>query len=157
MLQKYVPFPPGNQAGIHTGSIPFGDPETLPGVGGVLARLLENSLTTFFSFLLVLNLFKVLQRVSNGYFKENYYFPRFQRGSNIFQGGGVQLFSGGSKCYTFLKKPIKFVFIWSQYPTSGPVHVSYGPKFWAGPPAIGENALRPSGCYMYISTFYVKF
>ena len=34
MLQKYVPFPPGNQAGIHTGSIPFGDPETLPGVGG---------------------------------------------------------------------------------------------------------------------------
>ena len=30
-----------------------------------------------------------------GYFKENYYFSRFQRGSNIFQGGGVQLFPGG--------------------------------------------------------------
>ena len=35
----------------------------------------------------------VLQRVSNGYFKENYKFSRFQRGSNIFQG--VQLFPGG--------------------------------------------------------------
>ena len=36
------------------------------------------------------------------YFKENYNFPRFQRGSNICQGvhdfpggGGVQLFPGG--------------------------------------------------------------
>ena len=29
-------------------------------------------------------------------FKENYYFKGFQRGSNIFQGGGVQqLFQGG--------------------------------------------------------------
>ena len=32
-------------------------------------------------------------------FKENYHLPRFQRGSNIFQGGGgVQLFPGGSNC-----------------------------------------------------------
>ena len=37
--------------------------------------------------------------MSNGYLKENYNFPRFQRGSNIFQGGG-----GGSKCL-FLSKP----------------------------------------------------
>ena len=30
--------------------------------------------------------------MSNGYFKENYKFPRYRRGSNIFQwGGGVQL------------------------------------------------------------------
>ena len=28
-------------------------------------------------------------------FKENYHFPRFQRGSNIFQGEGVQLFPEG--------------------------------------------------------------
>ena len=34
--------------------------------------------------------------MSNGYFKENYNFPRFQRGSNIFQGGGVsKIFQGG--------------------------------------------------------------
>ena len=33
-------------------------------------------------------------------FEENYHFSRFQRGPNIFQGGGggVQLFSGGSIC-----------------------------------------------------------
>ena len=32
-------------------------------------------------------------------FKEIYHFSRFQRGSNIFQGGGgVQLFPGGSNC-----------------------------------------------------------
>ena len=36
-------------------------------------------------------------------FEENYHFSRFQRGSNIFQGGGgegggVQLFPGGSNC-----------------------------------------------------------
>ena len=29
------------------------------------------------------------------HFKEIYHFSRFQRGSNIFQGGGVQLFPGG--------------------------------------------------------------
>ena len=41
------------------------------------------------------------------YFKENYNFSRFQRGSDIFQGGpsfsrggggGLQLFQGRSKC-----------------------------------------------------------
>ena len=32
-------------------------------------------------------------------FKEIYHLSRFQRGSNIFQGGGVQLFpGGGSNC-----------------------------------------------------------
>ena len=29
------------------------------------------------------------------YYRENYTFPRIQKGSNIFQGGGVQLFLGG--------------------------------------------------------------
>ena len=34
-------------------------------------------------------------------FEENYHFSRFQRGSNIFQGGGgggFQFFPGGSNC-----------------------------------------------------------
>ena len=53
--------------------------------------------TALTRFVFVLNLFTVLQRVSNGYFKENYNFPRFQRGSNIYQGGGVQLFQGDPK------------------------------------------------------------
>ena len=38
-------------------------------------------------------------------FEENYHFSRFQRGSNIFEGGGggvgvVQLFPGGLISYT---------------------------------------------------------
>ena len=32
-----------------------------------------------------------------GNFKENYHFPRFQRGSNIFKEGEVQLFPGAQK------------------------------------------------------------
>ena len=44
-------------------------------------------------FLVVLHLFYRMPMV---YFKENYNFLRFQRGSNIFfQGEGVQLFLGG--------------------------------------------------------------
>ena len=31
-------------------------------------------------------------------FKEIYHFLRFQRGSNIFQGGGSNFFQGGSNC-----------------------------------------------------------
>ena len=34
-------------------------------------------------------------------FKEIYHFSRFQRGSNIFQGGGVQHFPGGGGGPTF--------------------------------------------------------
>ena len=51
----------------------------------------------FFFFFLVLSLFYRSQMVN---FKEIYHFSRFQRGSNIFQGGGggVQLFQGGSYC-----------------------------------------------------------
>ena len=42
----------------------------------------------------------ILQRGPIIYFKENYNFLRFQRGSIIFQGRGVQIFPGGvgSKC-----------------------------------------------------------
>ena len=61
--------------------------EFLPG-GGVQARLPENSI------FLVLNLFYSFTMV---YFKQNYNFPRFQRGSNIFQGGPT--FSRGEMLY----------------------------------------------------------
>ena len=47
-------------------------------------------------FFLVLSLFYWSQMVN---FEENYNFSRFQRGSNIFKGGGgVQLFPRGSNC-----------------------------------------------------------
>ena len=52
-----------------------------------------------FFFFLVLNFFySVLSMV---YFKENYNFQRFQRGSNIFQGGdgGSNIFQVGSKFF----------------------------------------------------------
>ena len=74
---------------------------------GVQARLLETALTTL--FFLVLNLF--YSGLSMVYLKENFNYPRFQRGSNIFAGvqhfpggggggGGGPTFSrgGGSKC-----------------------------------------------------------
>ena len=46
----------------------------------------------FSSFLVVLHLFYRMPMV---YFKENYHFPRFQRGSNIFSRGEGPTFSGG--------------------------------------------------------------
>ena len=49
-----------------------------------------------FYFFLVLSLFYRSQKVI---FKEIYHFSRFQRGSNIFQGGGgSNFFQGGSNC-----------------------------------------------------------
>ena len=50
------------------------------GGGGVQARLPDNSI------FLVLNLFYSFTMV---YFKQNYKFPRFQRGINFFQGGNA--------------------------------------------------------------------
>ena len=62
-------------------------------------------------FLVVLHLFYGMSMV---YFKENYNFPRFQRGSNIFPGGGgVQLFlggEGGSYCLFPIESHITCVF-----------------------------------------------
>ena len=53
----------------------------------------KKTLTTFFFFVfLVLSLFYKCQMVN---FIEIYHFSRFQRGSNIFQWGGVQLFPEG--------------------------------------------------------------
>ena len=73
--------------------------EFLPGGGGgggSRPDCQKTVLTCFFSPQLIL---QFLQRVSNGYFKENYSFPWFQRGggatfakgSNFFEGGGVQM------------------------------------------------------------------
>ena len=61
------------------------------GGGGQGHQSEKKALTTFF-FFLVLSLFYRSQKVN---FKEIYHFLRFQSGYNIFQGGGVQSFSGG--------------------------------------------------------------
>ena len=53
-------------------------------------NLTKKALTTL--FFLVLGLFYWSQRVN---FEESYHFSRFQRGSNIFQGGGSNFFQGG--------------------------------------------------------------
>ena len=71
---------------------PCADPGFFVRGGGVRVNLTKKALTTFF---LVLSLFFWSQMVN---FEENYHFSRFQRGSNIFQGGGVQLFPRGSNC-----------------------------------------------------------
>ena len=65
------------------------------GGGGVQVSLTQNSSDNVFLllFFLVLSLFYRSQMAN---FKEIFQFSRFQRGSNIFQGGGgVQLFPGG--------------------------------------------------------------
>ena len=66
------------------------------GVGGIHARLPENSLDKFFlfCFVLVLDLFYSLQRGSNGFITERTILFLRSRGGPTFQGG-VQLFSRG--------------------------------------------------------------
>ena len=62
------------------------------GGGGVQVRLTKKALTTFFFFFSP----QLILQKSDGQFQRNLSFSRFQRGSNIFQGGGmVQLFTGG--------------------------------------------------------------
>ena len=57
----------------------------------------KKALTTLF-FFLVISLFYKSQMVN---FKENYHFPRFKRGFNIFQGGGVSnFFQGGGPTFS---------------------------------------------------------
>ena len=59
----------------------------------------KKKLCPFFFFFLVLSLFYRNQIIN---FIEIYHFSRFQRGSNIFQGGGgggVQLFPGGVQLF----------------------------------------------------------
>ena len=68
------------------------DPRVFVGVGvggegGVQAQLPERTaLTTFFW---VFSPQHILQRVSNSYFKENYNFPRFQRGPAFSRDGAT--------------------------------------------------------------------
>ena len=66
------------------------------GGGGVQVSLTKKALTTFFYFyFLVLSLFYRRQVVN---LKEIYHFSRFQRGSNIFQGGPTFPGGWGSNC-----------------------------------------------------------
>ena len=64
---------------------------------GMMRVQVDCQKTALTKFFLVLNLFYSFTEGVQ-YFKENLNFPRFQRGSNIFQGGGVPTFSRGSKC-----------------------------------------------------------
>ena len=63
-------------------SDPCADPGFFVRGGGVQDNLTKKGYDNVF---LVLSLFYKSQMVN---FKENYHFPRFRRGSNIFQGGG---------------------------------------------------------------------
>ena len=77
----------------------FADPGIFAGGGGgggSRPDCQKTVLTCFFSPQLIL---QFLQRVSNGYFKENYSFPWFQRGGGQHLPRGP-IFSrgGGSKC-----------------------------------------------------------
>ena len=64
------------------------------GVGGPGQSDKKSSDVFFFFFFFFVSPQLILQK-SNGQFQRNQSFLRFQRGSNIFQGGGVQLFPGG--------------------------------------------------------------
>ena len=59
------------------------------------------------------------------YFKENYNFPRFQRGLNIFPGGGGSNFfygggGGGSNCLFLIESHITCVFPGGSGPLAPP-------------------------------------
>ena len=85
-------FPPSDNAcHFWSTSSPCADPGIFVRGVGVQALLPENSFDNVFcSPQLILQFYSGLSMV---YFKENYNFHRFQRGSNIFQG--VHLFPGG--------------------------------------------------------------
>ena len=61
----------------------------------------------FFFFFYSSTYFTVYRGVQWFYYRENYTFPRLQRGSNIFHGGGVQLFQGrgGGPNANFYRNP----------------------------------------------------
>ena len=78
------------------------DPCTDPGIfiRGGPGQSDKKSSDVFLFFILVLSLFYRSQMVN---FKEIYHFSRFQRGSNIFQGGGgggSNFFHGGPSAYS---------------------------------------------------------
>ena len=73
-------------------------------VRGVQARRPENSLdNVFFSSQLIL---QFTEGVLWFYYRENFTFPRIQRGPNIFQGWGCQTFSSGDQMLISLEKHI---------------------------------------------------
>ena len=97
------------------------------GGGGSRSICHKNPWQRFYSsFLVVLHLFYRMPMV---YFKENYNFPRFQRGSNIFPRGGVQLFlgggggggGGGSNCLFPIESHITCVFPGGSGPLGPPL------------------------------------
>ena len=67
------------------------------GGGGVQVSLSKKSSDNlfFFSFFFLVGVLSLFYRSQMVNFKEIYNFSSFERGSNIFQGGGVQLFPGG--------------------------------------------------------------
>ena len=67
-----------------------------------------------------------------------------------FRGGGGQG-GGGSKCYSFLKKPIKYV-IFQEAPEPLSANVSFCPKFWTGPRQLEKMSSDPvaAKCIIYI-------
>ena len=85
----------------------------------------------FFSPLLILQFYR---GVSNVYFRENYFFPKFQRGSNIFQG--VQLFPGGGGGGVKVQMLISIeTHITCDFPGGGGFQTPYSPvwiRAWSG-------------------------
>ena len=99
------------------------------GGGGAGPTARKQSGQFFFPFL-VLNLIYRLQRGSKvAHYRENYTFPRIQRGSNIFQGGGSNFYQvgGGGWNATFYRNPYNLWFfrgvggggVLTPYPPSG--------------------------------------
>ena len=54
------------------------------------------------------------------YFKENYNFPRFQKGSNIFSRGGPTFSKGGPIAYTLLNPIYNLCFSRGSVPHAPP-------------------------------------
>ena len=115
------------------------------GGGGVQVSLTKKALTFFFCFFLVLSLFYRSQMVN---FKEIVHFSRFQRESNIFQGGGVQLFPGVGPIQCLF--PIE-IHVTCDFPGGGR---RSGPP---APPPSGstlEAHLKPKAM-VSLNTFYI--
>ena len=91
----------------------------------------------------------LVQRVSNGYFKENYYFLRFQRGSNFFKTGGEgesNFFQvGGGSNANFYRNPYNLWFSsggLDPYPPSGSAHATSQLIFITSKESIGCGFLK---------------
>ena len=84
--------------------------EFLPGGGGgggVQVNLTKKLWQGFFFFFFFFSPPLILLMVN---FEENYHFSRFQRWSNIFEGGGVQLFQAGVQLLIPYRNPYNLWF-----------------------------------------------